>query len=297
MALGDTKLQHLFGIIEESPRLKKAVPQGARWHDEWTVCRCHIRKFHGVKESDSEEANAAMRSVLNDVHRKLYNAIIQAIKPWDTLTHLRAGDSPLACMCTGYKSDGLCVMPGQPGCIFNVVDNKLKLLPHKLPVVGIIRAALDTQGSTSAATVTAVFNALTNGIRANESMTAHQTQMREATVKITAMKFADLEGLLNSVQAFLSFNKMCAMRDEATNTGDNFKASVWHEACLKVCIKMNEDPRPLTLEHLDTILRDAYAALDDGLGNQENQPLSTTSLATKLQEQTDAHKKDINELK
>jgi len=172
-----------------------------------------------------------------------------------------------------------------------VVDNKLKLLPHKLPVVAIIRAALNT--STSAATTTAAFSALTNGIRANESMTAHQTQMREATVKITAMKFADLEGLLNSVQAFLSFNKMCAMRDEATNTGDNFKASVWHEACLKVCIKMNEDPRPLTLERLDTIPRDAYAALDDGLGNQENPPLSTTSLATKLQEQADAHKKDI----
>jgi len=31
MALGDTKLQHFFGIIEESPRLKKVVPQGARF--------------------------------------------------------------------------------------------------------------------------------------------------------------------------------------------------------------------------------------------------------------------------
>jgi len=297
MALGDTKLQHLFGIIEGSPRLKKAVPQGARFYDEWTVCRCHIRKFHGVKESDSEEVNAAMRSVLNDVHRKLFDAIIQTIKPLDTLTHLRAGDSPLARMCTAYESDGLYVVPGQPGCIFNVVDNKLKLLPHKLPVVMIIRAALDTQGSTSAAMTTATFGALTNGIRAIESMTAHQTRMREATVKITAMKFADLEGFLNSVQAFSAFNKMCAMRDEATNAGDNLKVSVWREACLKVCIKMIEDPRPLTLERLDTIFRDAYAALDDGLGNQENPPLSTTSLATKLQEQADAHKKDINDLK
>jgi len=80
----------------------------------------------------------------------------------------------------------------QPGCIFNVVDNKLKLLSHKLPVVAIIRAALDTQGSTSEATMTAAFSALTNGIRANESMTAHQTGMREATVKITAMKFAPM---------------------------------------------------------------------------------------------------------
>jgi len=87
------------------------------------------------------------------------------------------------------------------------------------------------------------------------------------------------------------------MRDEATNAGDNLKASVWREACLKVCIKMNEDPRPLTLECLDTVLRDAYAALDDGLGSQETPPLSTTSLATKLQEQVDAHKKDINDLK
>jgi len=58
------------------------------------------------------------------------------------------------------------------------------------------------------------------------------------------------------------------MRDEATNAGDNLKASVWREACLKVCIKMNEDPRPLALERLATILRDAYAALDDGVGNQ-----------------------------
>ena len=79
MALGETKLQHLFGIIKGSPRLKKAVPQGARFYDEWTVCMCHIRKFHGVKESDSEEANAAMRSVLNDVHRKLFDAIIQVM--------------------------------------------------------------------------------------------------------------------------------------------------------------------------------------------------------------------------
>jgi len=96
-ALGDTKLQHLFGIIEGSSRLKKAVPQGARFYDEWTVCKCHIRKYHGVKESDSDEANAAMRSVLNDVHRKLFDAIILAMKPWDTLTHLRAGAIYLGC--------------------------------------------------------------------------------------------------------------------------------------------------------------------------------------------------------
>jgi len=302
MALGytklqHTKLQHLFRIIEGSPRLKKAVPEGARFYDEWTVCKCHIRKFHGVKESESEQANAAMRSVLNDVHRKLFGAIIQALKPWDTLTHLRTGDSPLARMCTAYESNGLCIVPGQPGCISDVVDNKLKLLAHKLPVVAIICAALDTRGSTSAATTTAAFGALTNGIRANASITAHQTCMREATVKITAIKFADLEGFLNSVQAFSSFNKMYAMRNDATNAGDNLKASVWREACLKACINMNEDPRPLTLERLDTIPWDAYAALDDGLGNQENPPLSTTSLATKLQEQADAHKKDINDLK
>ena len=192
-------------------------------------------------------------------------------------------------MCTAYELDGLCVVPEQIGCIVDVVDNKLKLLPHKLTVVVIIRAALDTQGSTSAATTTAAFGALTNGIRANESMTAHQTRMHEATAKITAMKFADLEGFLKSVQAFSSFNKMCAMRDEATNAGDNLKASVWREVCVKV-----NDP---SHEHLDAILRDAYAALDDSFGNQENPPLSTTSLATKLQEQADAHIKDINDLK
>jgi len=130
-ALGDTKLQHLFGIIEGSSRLKKAVPQGGRFYDEWTVCKCHIRKYHCVKESDSDEANAAMRSVLNDIHRKLFDAIILAMKPWDTLTHLRAGDSPLARLCTTYEADGLCVVPGQPGCIFTMVDNKLKLLSHR----------------------------------------------------------------------------------------------------------------------------------------------------------------------
>ena len=150
--LGDTKLQHLFDIIEGSPRLKKAVPQGARFSDQGTVCWCHIRKFHGVKESDKEEANDAMRIVLNNIHRNFFDIIIQIMKPWDTLTHLRAGDSPLAHMCMAYKSDGLCVVPGQPGCIFNVDNNKLKLLPHKLPVVAIIRASLDTQDSTSAAT-------------------------------------------------------------------------------------------------------------------------------------------------
>ena len=90
-----------------------------------------------MKEKDSDEANAAMRSVLDDVHRKLFDAIILAIKPWDTLSHLRASDSPLARMCKAYETDGLCVMQGQPGCIFNVVDSKLKLLPHKLPVVAI----------------------------------------------------------------------------------------------------------------------------------------------------------------
>ena len=106
-------------------------------------------------------------------------------------------------------------MQGQPGCIFNVVDGKLKLLPHKLPVMVIIRAGVDTQGSTSVATTTAAFGALKTGIRSDESMTSHQTRMREATLKITVMKFANLEGFLNLVQAFSIFNKMCTMLDEA----------------------------------------------------------------------------------
>ena len=143
----------------------------------------------------------------------------------------------------------------------------------------------------------AAFSELTNGIRANESMTTHQLRMREATVKIMEMKFADLDGFLDSVQAFSSFNKMCAMRNKDTNAEDNLKTSVWREACLKVCIKMNEDPRPLTLEPLDAILQEVYAALDNGPGNKKKPPLSTTSLAPKLQEQADAHKRDISDLK
>jgi len=66
-----------------------------------------------------------MRSVLNDIYCKVFNAITQAMKSGDTLTHLCASDSPLARMCTAYEADGLCVVPEQPGCISNVVDSKL----------------------------------------------------------------------------------------------------------------------------------------------------------------------------
>ena len=37
VALNDTKLQHLFGILEGSSRLRKAVSQALHWYDNWTV--------------------------------------------------------------------------------------------------------------------------------------------------------------------------------------------------------------------------------------------------------------------
>jgi len=59
---------------------------------------------------------------------------------------------------------------------------------------------------------------------------------------------------------------MCTMRDQVTTDGDNLKAMVWREARLRVCIDMSADPQPLTLDRINPILRDAYTALDDGLG-------------------------------
>jgi len=178
--------------------------------------------------------------------------------------------------------------------IFIKIKDKVKLLPDMLPAVALLREAFNQQGSTSAST-TSAFGALTNGMRENESMTAHQTRMRESAEKILEMQFADLEAFLNSVQAFSSYTKMCDMRDQATIKGDNLKAMVWREACLKVCIDMSADPRPLTLDRINPILRDAYTALDDGLGGQE--VLATNSLATKFQEHSDAVTKDLNTLK
>jgi len=84
-------------------------------------------------------------------------------------------------------------------------------------------------------------------------MTAHQTRMRESSKKILEMHFADIETFLDSVQAFLSYTKMCTMRDQATTDGDNLKAMVWREACFKILINMNADPRPLTLSCINPI--------------------------------------------
>jgi len=123
-----------------------------------------------------------------------------------------------------------------------------------LPAVALLRVAFNQQGSTPASTTSAAFGALTNSIRENESMTAHQTRMRKSAEKILEMLFADIETFLDSIQAFLSYTKMCTMRVQATTDGDNLKEMVWREACLKVCINMSADPRPLTLNHINPIL-------------------------------------------
>jgi len=64
------------------------------------------------------------------------------------------------------------------------VNDKVKLLPDMLPAVVLLCAAFSQQGSTSASTTSAAFRALTNDIRENESMAAHQTRMRESAEKI-----------------------------------------------------------------------------------------------------------------
>jgi len=84
------------------------------------------------------------------------------------------------------------------------VNDKVKLLPDMLPAVALLHVAFNQQCSTSASTTSAAFRALANGIRENESMTAHQTRMRESAEKILKMRVADIETFLDSVQAFLS---------------------------------------------------------------------------------------------
>ena len=85
------------------------------------------------------------------------------------------------------------------------------------------------------------------------------------------------------------------MRDQATIDGNNLKVMVWCEACLKVCINMSADLRPLTLNCIKPILRDTYTVLNDGLCGQDE--LATNLLATKFQEYSDAVTKDWNNLK
>jgi len=109
--------------------------------------------------------------------------------------------------------------------------------------------------------------------------------------KILERQFAGIETFLDSVQACSSYTKMRTMRDQA----DSLKAMVWREACLKVCIVMSADTRPHTLDGINPILRDAYTALDDGLGGQD--ALATKSPNTKCQEHSDAVTKDFNNLK
>jgi len=298
--LSEEWIQKLFGVIANgskpraAEKLRAAVPSVETFYDEWTVVKCGIRKQYVIKDPDSDEAIVAVRSELNTAHRKLFDAIKEVMTPCDAFATLRVDDSALARMCTKYDRDTRLVPD-----IFMKVNDKIKLLPDILPAVALLHVAFNQQGSTSASTTSAAFGALTNSIRENENKTAHQTRMRESTEKILEMQFADIETFLDSVLAFSraisSYTKMCTMRDQATTDGDNLKAMVWHEACLKVCINMSADPRPLTLNRINPILRDAYTALDDGLGGQDD--LATNLLATKFQEHSDAVTKDLYNLK
>jgi len=294
--LNRESIQKLFCIIADgntpksATKMRAAVPSAEAFQDEWTVVKCAIRRQFVIKDPDSEEAVVAVRSELNTAHRILFDAIKEAMAPFDTLATLRVGNSALAQMCTKYDKDTR-LAPD----VFMKVDGKVKMLPDMLPAVALLRAAFDQQGSTSASTTSAAFAALTNGIQEDESMTAHLTRLRESAEKILEMHFADLAAFLDSVQANSAYTKMCAMRNTATTNGDNLKSIVWREACLKVCVDMSADPRPLTLERINPILRDAYTALDDGLGNQDE--LATNSLATRFQEHSDTVTKDLNTLK
>jgi len=282
---------HDAQAIAEADNWKKARDAAAgHLSEEWTELKCGIRKQYVIKDPDIDEAIVAVRSELNTAHRKLFDTIKEAMSSCDALTTLRVGNSALARLCTKHDRDTR-LAPD----IFMKVNDKFKLLPDMLPAVVLLRVAFNQQGFTSASTTSAAFGALTNSIYENEKMTAHQTRMRESAEKILEMQFADIETFLDSVQAFLSYTKMCTMRDRATTDGDNLKTMVWREACLKVCINMSADPRPLTLNCINPILRDAYTALDDSLGSQDE--LGTNSLATKFQEHSDTVTKDLNNLK
>jgi len=150
------------------------------------MVKCGIRKQYVIKDPDSDEAIVAVRSELNTAHRKLFNAIKEAMAPYDALATLRDGDSALARMCTKYDRDTLRLAPD----IFMKVNDKVKLLPDMLPAVALLHAAFNQQDSTSASITSVAFRALTNGTRENESMTAHQTCMRESAEKILQMPSA-----------------------------------------------------------------------------------------------------------
>ena len=78
------------------------MPSAETFYDEWTVVKCGIRKQYVIKDPDSAEAIVAVRSELNTAHRKLFDAIKEAMSPCDALATLRVGDSALARMCTKY---------------------------------------------------------------------------------------------------------------------------------------------------------------------------------------------------
>jgi len=109
--LSEDWIQKLFGIIADrsTPRaaekLRAAVPSAETFYDEWTVVKCGIRKQYVIKDPDSDKAIVAVRSELSTAHRKLFDAIKEAMAPCDALATLRVVDSALARMCTKYDRD------------------------------------------------------------------------------------------------------------------------------------------------------------------------------------------------
>jgi len=59
------------------------------------VVKCGIRKQYVIKDPGSDEAIVAVRSELNTAHRKLFDAIKEAMVPCDALATLHVGN--LAC--------------------------------------------------------------------------------------------------------------------------------------------------------------------------------------------------------
>ena len=86
-------------------KLHAAVVSAETFYDEWTVVKCGIRKPYVIKDPDSDEAIVAVRSELNTAHRKLFDAIKEAMSPCDAIATLRVGDSTLPRMCTKYDRD------------------------------------------------------------------------------------------------------------------------------------------------------------------------------------------------
>ena len=179
--LDEDWIQKLFCIIDDgntpnaATKMRAAVPSAQAFQDEWTVVQCAIRKLLVIKDPNCKEAIVAVRSELNTAHRILFDAINEAMAPFDTLATLRVGNSALARMCIKYDKDTRLAAN-----VFKTVEGKVELMPDMLPAVALLRAAFDQQGSTSASTTSAVLAALTNGVQEDESMTGHLTRLHES---------------------------------------------------------------------------------------------------------------------